>query len=63
MARLLDVKQVADKLSCHPQTVWKQVRQGKIPQPRQLGSMTRWLESDIDDLIASMFSDETLEAA
>jgi len=58
MARLLDVKQVASKLSCHPQTVWKKLKNGEIPPPRKFGSMTRWLESDIDELIAKIFSDE-----
>jgi prophage regulatory protein len=52
--RVLRVDQVARLLSIHPITVWKWSKQGRLPKPIKLGSMTtvwratdlaKWLES------------------
>ena len=41
--KLLSVKAVADLLSVHPQTVWKWVRQGRLPKPIYISrKLPRW---------------------
>jgi len=54
MARLLNVKQVAEKLSMGVSTVWRDHALGKLPKARKYGLSTRWVESEIDEFIARL---------
>ncbi|MFQ1700014.1 helix-turn-helix transcriptional regulator [Loktanella agnita] len=45
--RLLTVGQVADVMGCGQSTVWRLLRQGRFLEPKRIGGMTRWLESEL----------------
>lgn len=49
---LISDHQVALKLGCGRATVWRYVSKGLLPKPIKIGSMTRWLVSEIDAFIA-----------
>jgi predicted DNA-binding transcriptional regulator AlpA len=51
--QLLDVHQVAAKLQCSWRTVLRHADTGKVPPGHKLGSLRRWIESDIDAFIAA----------
>lgn len=60
--RLLNDKQVAAKLSLGVSTIWRDLREGKLPRPVKYGTMTRWKESDIDKFIERLPYAEDLAA-
>jgi excisionase family DNA binding protein len=49
---MLTAKDVATRLSIGVSTVWRQVKQGNLPAPIQIGGSTRWRRADIEALIA-----------
>jgi len=54
--QFLRVKDVAAKLGCSVQGVWKWQRQGKIPSSKKLGCNTVWLSTEIDNFIQDRFN-------
>ncbi len=52
-AVLIDVDQVAKLLKCSPRHVCRMVEAGKLPRPRQLGSLVRWSLHEIERWVAS----------
>jgi excisionase family DNA binding protein len=46
-SELLNVKAVADLLSCSPRTVYRLADSGSMPQPVRLGSLIRWRRSEL----------------
>jgi excisionase family DNA binding protein len=50
---LLTVKQVAEVLQVHEQTVWRYLREGILPSVRLSRRIVRIARSDLDALIAS----------
>jgi predicted DNA-binding transcriptional regulator AlpA len=52
--RLLDVRQVAVKVTRSPRWVWSAVSAGSFPQPVQISDRgTRWFADEVDDWIES----------
>ena len=49
---LIDVNEVARRLSVSPRAVWKWVAAGRLPAPVRLGRSVRWRETDISRFIA-----------
>lgn len=56
--QLLTVKQVADRLQCSARTVHRLASKGKLPQPRRVGRLVRWRESDIAAFVCKGSQDE-----
>jgi predicted DNA-binding transcriptional regulator AlpA len=52
--RLISKSEVCDKVGKTFPTVWLWMRQGKFPQARDLHGRPAWVESEIDDWIASL---------
>lgn len=52
--RLLTGKEVADIFGIHHVTVWRSVREGKLPPPLKLGRSARWPMSDVQALLGRM---------
>lgn len=52
-ARLDDVQQVADILSCSTRHVYRLSDAGKMPRPVKLGSLVRWNRAEIEDWLAA----------
>ena len=50
---LIDVRRLAELLSCSQRHVWKLRAENRIPPPTQLGGMIRWQESEIRSWIAA----------
>ena len=53
-ARLLSKPEVLDRVALTFPTVWKLMREKKLPQSRALGGKTVWLESDIEAWIKTL---------
>lgn len=49
--RMLNAKQVAEKLSWGISTVWQKSREGKMPQPYKYKDVkgSYWIEYELDD--------------
>ena len=45
--RLLSVRDVAELVGCHKNTIWNWSRIGIIPKPLAFGNLTRWKLSEI----------------
>lgn len=45
----LTVKEVAQRLICHPRTVWRFEGQGLIPQARRFGRKVFWDREEFDE--------------
>lgn len=54
--RFLRLPQVAEALGCGKSTVWKWVKDGRIPEPKKMGRITVWRESEIQKIIAGELS-------
>jgi len=54
--RLLRLRQVMDRLGIAKSTVYKFVKLGIIPRPIKLGAASVWVESEIDDCVATVIS-------
>ncbi len=50
--QMLDVNQVADRLTCSPRTVYRQVDMGRMPAPVRIGRLVRWSSDAIDEWVA-----------
>ncbi|MFJ1307975.1 helix-turn-helix transcriptional regulator [Agrobacterium sp. P15N1-A] len=48
---LLRDKEVAAQLRVSVPTVWRRVKDGTIPRPLKIGSLSRWQQSDISAVI------------
>jgi excisionase family DNA binding protein len=48
---LLDVRAVANLLSCSERHVYRMADAGKMPRPRKLGSLNRWSSHEIQTWI------------
>lgn len=51
-AEVLDVKAVADLLTCSTRHVFRMARYGQMPPPIKLGSLARWRRAEIDKWLA-----------
>ncbi len=51
---LLNVKRVAELLSCSPRTVYRWVDSGLLPQPIRIGGSVRWPEKAVMEWVESM---------
>lgn len=56
--QMLDVNQVADRLTCSPRTVYRQVDMGRMPSPVHIGRLVRWPASAIDEWISQGCPDQ-----
>lgn len=52
--RLLSRAELIDKVSLSFPYIWSLIRQGRFPEPREVGGKPLWVESEIDDYIASL---------
>lgn len=55
--RLLNVKQVSEKVGLAVSTIWRDKRNGNFPAPRKFGASTLWSSEHIDQWIHEKFSD------
>jgi predicted DNA-binding transcriptional regulator AlpA len=46
--RLLDRKQLLEKVPMSFQKVWELMRRGEFPAAREIGTKAVWLESEVD---------------
>jgi prophage regulatory protein len=62
MERFLRVKEVAKILGIHVGTVYRFVRENKLPKPRKLsGHVTFWLESEIEDWVNNKLKEISID--
>ena len=62
MERLLDAKQVSEKIGLSISMIYARMKQGKFPRAKRLGKQARrWRESDIDAWIAELPDADTNE--
>jgi prophage regulatory protein len=53
--RLLSAREVMEKVDLTYVSIWKKMKKGQFPAPRELGAKTlRWVEADIDQWIESL---------
>ncbi|MCI0463808.1 MAG: helix-turn-helix domain-containing protein [Gemmataceae bacterium] len=52
-AQLLDVRAVARMLGCSTRHVHRLRDSGKMPPPRRLGALVRWVRAELEDWVAS----------
>jgi predicted DNA-binding transcriptional regulator AlpA len=48
ISNLLSAKELAERGFGSRTTIWRNVRDGKFPQPIKIGDSTRWIESEVD---------------
>lgn len=51
LPELLTVEGVADMLGVSARTVWRRVSAGEIPEPIQMGGLTKWRRADMEEFI------------
>jgi predicted DNA-binding transcriptional regulator AlpA len=61
--RLLDVKQVADRLGVSDKTVWVMSGDGRFPPPLRLGRLTRWRVADFNHWVEQHAERQQLQPA
>lgn len=49
--RLLRIEEVLDRLAISRATLYKEIRKGRIPEPKKIGAASRWRNSDICKVI------------
>jgi excisionase family DNA binding protein len=49
---LLDVRAVAQLLTCSQRHVYRLADAGRLPAPRRLGSLVRWSRQELEDWVA-----------
>ena len=54
MGRMLNVREVAEKLGCCKASVFNWSRDGIIPQQRKLGRATRWGEEELNQCMSRL---------
>lgn len=59
--RLMRVDEVATALTIAVPTVWLWSRQGRLPSPRKMGTITVWSSEEIEDFIRALFSADVKE--
>ncbi len=52
--RLIYKQELTKRVGLSFPTIWKQMRDGKFPRGRVVGGKTAWLESEIDQWIATL---------
>lgn len=52
--RLLTDKDVAAMLSCSRKHVWDCIHDGRLPPPYKFGTLTRWRQSEISEVIGNL---------
>lgn len=52
--RLLTDKDVAAILSCSRKHVWDCIHDGRLPPPYRFGTLTRWRQSEISEVIGNL---------
>lgn len=57
--KLIGSRDVMDRISISYTTLWRLVKTNKIPAPRKVGGLNRWLESDIEQYIAPAANETT----
>ncbi len=56
-ARYLRVRDVADMLGVHPATVWRWVKEGKLPRPKKASPrISVWREDEVLEAYERMIS-------
>jgi predicted DNA-binding transcriptional regulator AlpA len=55
--RLIGTLELAAKLHCHPASIPRLTKQGRIPQPGKVLNKNVWYEDEIDALVAAGFGD------
>lgn len=53
MSALLSTSELCQRLGISRNTLWRMEKLGQIPAPIRIGSLKRWRESDLNDLIAA----------
>ncbi|EJF83277.1 helix-turn-helix transcriptional regulator [Bartonella rattimassiliensis] len=48
---LLTVREAAKLLNISVSTLWRRVADGSVPKPLKIGSLARWLHSDLRNVI------------
>ena len=61
--RLIDVRDVAEKLGRSVSSVWNDVRSGSLPGPVRRNGSTRWDEREIDAWLDRLLAEREGEAA
>jgi len=51
--QLLTARDVSALLNIGVSSVWRKVKDGKLPQPIRIGGSTRWRRADIEALYAT----------
>ena len=51
--QLIDISELANRLSVSKRTIWRLDARGAIPSPLRLGSSVRWRESEIQEWVAA----------
>lgn len=51
--RLIGTLELAEKLHCHPATVPRLTKEGRIPKPSKILNKNVWREDEIDALVES----------
>jgi predicted DNA-binding transcriptional regulator AlpA len=59
---LLTLGQVAKRFNCVTRTIWRCVERGDLVPPMKIAGLTRWRESDIDEMIANAPTAKTAHA-
>lgn len=57
--QLIGSTDVMQRIGISYTTLWRLVKSQKIPAPRKIGSLNRWLESDIENYICQPASQTT----
>jgi prophage regulatory protein len=54
--RFLALRQVRDRVQLSKSTLYRHVDAGTFPRPVRLGSMARWVESEIDEWMTAQIA-------
>jgi predicted DNA-binding transcriptional regulator AlpA len=57
--KLIDSQEVMQRIGVSYTTLWRLVKTKKIPSPRKIGKLNRWLEADIERYIAPATNETT----
>ena len=53
---LLTIDEVAALFAVSKSTIYRRVRNGEFPKPIKFGSLTRFQQSDVDQIVATLSS-------
>lgn len=54
--RLLNARQVADRLGCSWRTIYRLADAGRFPIGRKVGALRRWSSIEVDEFIAGRWT-------